>query len=795
METILQIPGIVWLVELFIKSSLILASALLFVTLARKQSASVRHLVLGLAMAGILLLPLLQVLFPGWETGVLPQLEPAPDEPVTIMLTKKQVAGGKLLLTSETKVSEAAATGETTWTVAPAGASDHGFLGKYGIILLWSLGICLMSARTIHGLYGARRLTRRSVSLKGYPWQQLFKLFLEKMHLGRRVRILKNSGVTVPMTWGALHPVVVMPPDSAQWPVEQCSSVLFHELSHIKRWDFAVTLVARVSCSLYWFNPLSYLALRRLNKEQEKACDEMVLNAGIKPSTYASALLRMKQTLDQARPLPVAALGMASHSEIFERLSTILAPPLNHKEIKMKTKIILSLVAFLAVAFIATAKPAVSAAGGNGDGTALLPDVEAYATATATATADVEVDEEKKEKKKVKKIKKVKKVKKVKAKKGKKMKFVKVHVDADCDVDVEKDIHIVYKGDSGKDEDKVFVMTSTEKDGEESETIHIYPAGSAGSHVKLKGGFLLVGKDGKTNKIKIDSKEGKEKIKKLLADKKGCTIKFKDGVLMLAKEGKHLDIDLIEAGDEDDMVWTTKKGHKKLIKIKELKGGNHKLFIEKKELGDEDELIFISEKGDKKLIKIKKIGDGEHKIIIDGKEIGDEDDLVFTTEKGNKKLIKIKEIKGGKHKIFIDDEDLDGEGALIKINEGDDKFIIHADTMSFDSSKPGQSHMKMKIYAKAKLAEKIIDKLKKAVKSLQKDLPKNYKVASKITAELQDITVDGPFSGKAGKNQKKVHDRIKVFEEQLKKLIPGLEGKKKIRKDIHINVEEEDEKK
>jgi predicted nucleic acid-binding Zn-ribbon protein len=249
------------------------------------------------------------------------------------------------------------------------------------------------------GLYGALRLTRRGIPLKGYPWQQLFLWFSTNTlkSLKRKVHLVKSKGIAVPITWGVLKPVVLMPPSSCQWPLEQCSSVLFHELSHVKRWDFPVTLLCRISCCLYWFNPLSWMIFKRLRMEQEKACDQMVLQTGIKPSTYASSLLSLKQAIDNRHYQPVTALGMAGSSELHERLTTILAKQIKIKEINMKTKIILLMLIVLAVALIGTAKPNQTLPAVTEE-TAVTPKTGAEKVQTAQ-TAQAEKAEEKKEKK------------------------------------------------------------------------------------------------------------------------------------------------------------------------------------------------------------------------------------------------------------------------------------------------------------------------------------------------------------------------------------------------------------
>ena len=61
--------------EVILKGSLILILALLAGRMWRRVSASARHLVLGLAIAGTLVLPLLVLMAPDWEVAPLPALD------------------------------------------------------------------------------------------------------------------------------------------------------------------------------------------------------------------------------------------------------------------------------------------------------------------------------------------------------------------------------------------------------------------------------------------------------------------------------------------------------------------------------------------------------------------------------------------------------------------------------------------------------------------------------------------------------------------------------------------------
>ena len=97
----------------------------------------------------------------------------------------------------------------------------------------------------------------------------------------------------MPMTWGLPH--TAHPPPYGSRPAglpEQRTAVLLHELAHIRRRDCAAQLLAQLACAGYWFNPLVWLAWRRMQVERERACDDLVLGTGACASSYAQHLLK-----------------------------------------------------------------------------------------------------------------------------------------------------------------------------------------------------------------------------------------------------------------------------------------------------------------------------------------------------------------------------------------------------------------------------------------------------------------------------------------------------------------------
>ena len=77
----------------------------------------------------------------------------------------------------------------------------------------------------------------------------------------------------------------------------ELEAVLAHELAHVWRFDALTQLVAQVACAVYWFHPLVWLAARRVRIEAERACDALVVRAGMLPPDYAGDLLEIARTM------------------------------------------------------------------------------------------------------------------------------------------------------------------------------------------------------------------------------------------------------------------------------------------------------------------------------------------------------------------------------------------------------------------------------------------------------------------------------------------------------------------
>ena len=80
-----------------------------------------------------------------------------------------------------------------------------------------------------------------------------------------------GPGVPAPFTLGILRPRIYLP-EKLEGKTRQ--AVLLHEQTHLRRHDPQVKPLFYAVVCLHWFNPLAWLAFRRLEREMESACDE-----------------------------------------------------------------------------------------------------------------------------------------------------------------------------------------------------------------------------------------------------------------------------------------------------------------------------------------------------------------------------------------------------------------------------------------------------------------------------------------------------------------------------------------
>jgi beta-lactamase regulating signal transducer with metallopeptidase domain len=150
-------------------------------------------------------------------------------------------------------------------------------------------------------------------------WQTLTAELAGRLGLGEAPRLYLVPGRVPPMLWAiGSRPRLLVP--SELWPatsIDQRTSLLLHELAHLKRRDHWVRWLELIVGGLYWWHPAVWWGRRLLREAEEQCCDAWVVWAMPKGAkTYATALLAALEFVSGARPAPAASSATSGNGHV-----------------------------------------------------------------------------------------------------------------------------------------------------------------------------------------------------------------------------------------------------------------------------------------------------------------------------------------------------------------------------------------------------------------------------------------------------------------------------------------------
>jgi len=274
---------------LVLKATLALAVALLVVLAARKTRASLRHMVLAASFAFLLLLPFADRFAPRVQ---IPEERVAP-----VLRVVPRVAPNLPAIPREIP---------TNWR----GIAIRTYAAGAALLLGWlALGVLRL-----------RRLASSSeVWLDGTA---RMNEIAHEANIRRPALVVTSDDISVPMTFGFRTSTIVFPESAKTWDGDALDRAIRHELEHVRREDWALQLLARAVCALYWPHPLVWAAWRRFCFEAERACDDAVVSTFDGAEAYAGQLVTLARSVRGMRAVP--ALGMAGRSRLSARVAALL---------------------------------------------------------------------------------------------------------------------------------------------------------------------------------------------------------------------------------------------------------------------------------------------------------------------------------------------------------------------------------------------------------------------------------------------------------------------------------------
>lgn len=219
----------------------------------------------------------------------------------------------------------------------------YGFEGKKILTFVWCFGFFVVAffISVRHILFIRKCKEAIPISLD-YRKIKRVSEYLNQIKIRREIKINQFDEVSVPLTFGIIRPVVIIP------KIFLCDEKLLefsllHELTHIKRLDVLVKLLLAISICIHWFNPFVWLMYFFVDRDIELACDEEVSNflGEDNKKDYAISLIDITDLNKSDNFLT------SSYAKFFleERCVSIM---------KSKKSILLTFVLILSVVFLST---------------------------------------------------------------------------------------------------------------------------------------------------------------------------------------------------------------------------------------------------------------------------------------------------------------------------------------------------------------------------------------------------------------------------------------------------------
>ena len=195
------------------------------------------------------------------------------------------------------------------------------------VALLW-LGFTFYRAvRLYRGWQSLQAILHESSETQIPP---TMRTVVEQCHslLGmKRVPMLLSPEGKGPATMGIHNPVLVLPEwFFSQASEDELSSVLGHELAHIRRHDFLLNLAYELLILPISFHPAAALIKARIDQTRELACDEIAAESMPTHTRYARSLLSIAQSMTaHQRPATLGyALGLFDTNTLEYRIANLL---------------------------------------------------------------------------------------------------------------------------------------------------------------------------------------------------------------------------------------------------------------------------------------------------------------------------------------------------------------------------------------------------------------------------------------------------------------------------------------
>lgn len=213
---------------------------------------------------------------------------------------------------------------------------------------IWGIGV--IGSSSFYGVrfYGLERMLKSTVPVRGALLAESRRV-ADALQLRRFPEVRLIDARISPLVWGRFSgPVVILPSSLLeQFNAVERSTLLAHEFAHVRRGDHWLRWFEIVVLTVYWWNPVAWLAVRCVRETGEECCDAWVVSLFPRHCRiYGKTLLKTAEVLADRLPSSAAIASTFGGHSVKRRIEMIMI----HSPSKTMSPLALTAVLFLGLA-------------------------------------------------------------------------------------------------------------------------------------------------------------------------------------------------------------------------------------------------------------------------------------------------------------------------------------------------------------------------------------------------------------------------------------------------------------
>lgn len=197
----------------------------------------------------------------------------------------------------------------TATTLSHTGEENGGWLSPLKIgFFIWLGGLVFLGIYYLIVTLRFRKQLRFARQINNEEVLSVLHACSERLGIKRNIPVYEISNFQSPWIYGMFKPRIYLPEDIVVIvDSRQLTHVLLHELAHYKRKDLWFNSFWTLAVWLHWFNPLIWLARKKMASDREIACDAVVLETlgERESSSYGMTLLMLSRLFARNASPPV----------------------------------------------------------------------------------------------------------------------------------------------------------------------------------------------------------------------------------------------------------------------------------------------------------------------------------------------------------------------------------------------------------------------------------------------------------------------------------------------------------